>query len=409
MENISIQSVEVSKLSWFERRCRQLVFDQLSLLSGALLTIREGNDDHHFGDNKAELKAQLTVLSPQVYVKMVKGGSIGAAESFIEGEWSSNNLTQLIRVFARFQSVLDKLENSQSITAKLKNWLVHRNNRNSQIQAKKNIMAHYDLGNILYEQFLDKEMVYSSAIYADDQQTLEQAQIHKFDKICQRLELKPGETLVEIGTGWGGLAVHAAKHYGVHVTTTTISEEQYQFAKNKIEQLGLTNQITLLKDDYRDLTGQYDKLVSIEMIEAVGKEYFSTFFSQLNRLLKPQGKMLIQAITIADQRFEHYTKNVDFIQKYIFPGGCLPSVTVMSQHLTKYTDMVPEALYDIGLHYAKTLEEWRQRFNANWDKISQHGYDETFKRLWLYYLCYCEGAFLEQRVSTVHFVARKSV
>lgn len=407
MQNVSVQSNEEVKLSWVERRCRSLVFTQLKLLSGASLVLTEGHDEHAFGDPSAALKAEIKVLSPRLYVQLVKGGSIGAAESYIDNDWTSHNLTLVIRVFARFQAVLDKLENQQSLLSRLKHWFIHRNNRNSQLQAKKNIMAHYDLGNELYERFLDKNMVYSAAIYRTADQSLDDAQLNKFKLICQRLDLKPGETLLEIGTGWGGLAIYAAQHYGVKVTTTTISEEQYQYAKNRIETLGLSDNITLLKDDYRLLNGQYDKLVSIEMIEAVGKEYFATFFSQLNRLLKPRGKMLIQAITIADQRFEYYANSVDFIQKYIFPGGCLPSVTVMNQHLTEHTDMVPEALFDIGLDYAKTLNEWRQRFHNNWPEISKHGYDNTFKLLWEYYLCYCEGAFLEQRVSTVHLVARK--
>lgn len=409
MENIRIQSDNEIKHSWFEKRCRQLVFKQFEKLTNAGLTIKEGSNDHYFGDLNAELQSQIIIHEGSTFVDMVKGGSIGAAEAYLSGKWSSNNLVTLIRVFARFQSILDKLEDNKSVFSKIADWLVHRNNRNSMFQAKKNIMAHYDLGNDLYEQFLDDNIVYSSAVFSEPTQSLEQAQLNKFKLICQRLDLKPGESLLEIGTGWGGLAIYAAQHYGVQVTTTTISEQQFQYAKERVNQLGLSDSVTLLKEDYRLLTGTYDKVVSIEMIEAVGKEYFATYFKKLNSLLKPDGKLLLQAITIADQRFDYYANNVDFIQKYIFPGGCLPSVTVMNQHLTKYTEMVPITLADIGMDYAKTLNHWRDRFQKNWSHIHKLGYDEQFKRLWEYYLCYCEGAFLERRVSTVHLVAQKSV
>ena len=250
-------------------------------------------------------------------------------------------------------------------------------------------------------------MMYSSAIYPQEGATLAEAQQHKLLTICQRLELKASDHLLEIGTGWGGLAIYAAQHYGCKVTTTTISDAQHAYAKQRIEELGLTEQITLLKKDYRDLTGEYDKLVSIEMIEAVGFEYLPSFFQQCNQRLKPGGKLLIQSITIADQRFDYYKHNVDFIQRYIFPGGFLPSVTVLTQNLTQHTELVTESISDIGLDYAKTLAHWREAFLNAWSELTQFGYDEKFKRLWLYYFAYCEGAFLERSTSTVHLLARK--
>jgi cyclopropane-fatty-acyl-phospholipid synthase len=225
--------------------------------------------------------------------------------------------------------------------------------------------------------------------------------------ICRRLSLKPSDKVIEIGTGWGGLAIYMAQHIGCHVTTTTISDAQYGYAQQQVERLGLGDRITLLKQDYRELTGQYDKLVSIEMIEAVGHDYLATFFSTCNSLLKPDGKMLLQSITIADGRYQQYRQNIDFIQKYVFPGGCLPSIAVMSQHIAKQTDMVIDEIQDIGLHYARTLHDWGKAFEDSWQELANLGYSDSFKRLWQFYLSYCEGAFIERVISTHHIVARK--
>ncbi|MBA6341393.1 class I SAM-dependent methyltransferase [Colwellia sp. MB02u-10] len=349
----------------------------------------------------------MNIHDSSAYRDFVKGGSIGVAEAYIAGKWSSPDLTAIVRIFARAQQETDALEKQRPWLTKLKDTLLHRSNGNSQAGSKKNILAHYDLGNELYSRFLDPEMMYSSAIYPNEEASLAQAQLHKMSTICQRLELTADDHLLEIGTGWGGLAIYAAQQYGCKVTTTTISDAQHAYAKERIEQLGLADKITLLKEDYRDLTGEYDKLVSIEMIEAVGFEYLPSFFKQCNARLKPGGKLLIQSITIADQRFDHYKQNVDFIQRYIFPGGFLPSITVLTGHLTEYTGLVTESINDIGLDYAKTLAHWREAFLNSWPELKPFGYDEEFKRLWLYYFAYCEGAFLERATSTVHLVARK--
>lgn len=407
MESVNKHVLAVTQPSWLQKRCRALVLKVMESLEGVALTLHEGADKKTFGDAGASLHAHMTIMDWQSYVRIIRGGSIGAAEAYIDGQWTSPDLTKLIRVFARAQAQLDKVEQSQSWFSKLGAKIFHRLNRNTQSKAKQNILAHYDLGNELYSRFLDSNMVYSSAVYDHPEQSLEQAQLNKFEHICQQLELNEQDHLVEIGTGWGGLAIYAAQQYGCTVTTTTISEQQYLYAKARVEQLGLSDKITLLKQDYRELQGQFDKLVSVEMIEAVGKEYYSVFFNKCSSLLKPNGKLLIQAITIADQRFEYYANNVDFIQRYIFPGGCLPSVSKMCEHLAKDTDMVPLQLKDIGIDYALTLREWRHRFDNNWLEIQNHGFDDRFKRLWHYYLCYCEGGFLERKVSTVHLVARK--
>jgi len=395
--------------NWLDKRCRSLVFSVLAKLDHGQIELVDNSQRFlfpEFAENKS-LLGRINIHDSSVYRDFVKGGSIGAAEAYIAGKWSSPNLTTVIRIFARAQQQTDALEQKKPWLTKLKYALLHRSNRNSQTGSKKNILAHYDLGNELYSRFLDPQMMYSSAIYPQAEASLAQAQQHKLSTICQRLELKTTDHLLEIGTGWGGLAIYAAQHYGCKVTTTTISDAQYAYAKQRIEALGLTEQITLLKKDYRDLTGEYDKLVSIEMIEAVGFEYLPSFFQQCNQRLKSGGKLLIQSITIADQRFGYYKQNVDFIQRYIFPGGFLPSVTILTQNLTQHTELVTESIDDIGLDYAKTLAHWREAFLNSWSELTQFGYDEKFKRLWLYYFAYCEGAFLERSTSTVHLLARK--
>lgn len=395
--------------SWFDKRCRSIVHSVFEKLHYGTLEVVEGSNHYYFPNNgdKDNINGKILIHDVSIYQDFVKGGSIGVAEAFIAGKWSSPNLTNVIRIFAKAQQQTDKLESKKSWVNRIKNTLSHWQNRNTQSGSKRNILAHYDLGNELYTRFLDPEMMYSSAIYPTENSSLDEAQNYKLKTICERLSLKQTDHLLEIGTGWGGLAIYAAKHYGCNVTTTTISDAQYQYAEARIQKLGLSNKVTLLKEDYRDLTGSYDKVVSIEMIEAVGYEFLPSFFKQCNDRLMPGGKVLIQAITIADQRFDYYKNNVDFIQKYIFPGGFLPSVNILSQHITEHSDLVVERLDDIGLDYAKTLNDWRMNFLNSWSELTQFGYDDNFKRLWLYYFAYCEGAFLERSTSAVHLVARK--
>jgi cyclopropane-fatty-acyl-phospholipid synthase len=408
MENV--ETINRSKTAkWIDKRCRALVHSVLADITYGQLEIVEASDNHFFPEsgNDAAIKGQLVVHDIGVYRDLVKGGSIGAAEAFIEGKWSSPNLTNVIRIFARAQQETDSLEKNKSWMNKVKGAVSHWQNRNTQSGSKRNILAHYDLGNDLYTQFLDPSMMYSSAIYPSGDSSLNEAQQYKLKTICEKLCLCETDHLLEIGTGWGGLAIYAAQNYGCKVSTTTISDAQFDYAKNKIEELNLGGQITLLKEDYRNLTGSFDKVVSIEMIEAVGYEYLPSFFQQCNDRLKEGGKLLIQSITIADQRFDYYKDNVDFIQRYIFPGGFLPSINILSQHITSHSSLVIESLDDIGLDYAKTLADWRTNFLSSWSNLAILGYDNTFKRLWLYYFAYCEGAFLERSTSTIHLVARK--
>ena len=410
MEQQSTSSANITQendLSWFTSRCRSLVLNALNKIENAGLEIEENGQITFLGNENSELRGKLIVLDPSLYVDFIKGGSIAAAEAYIAKKWTSPNLTELIRVFARCGETLDSVEANKSLLTKLKNFLFHWGNANTQSGSKKNILAHYDLGNELYTRFLDSTMMYSSAIYSNDATDLHAAQLNKLKTICDKLKLSPNDHLIEIGTGWGGLAIFAAKNYGCKVTTTTISDAQYEYAVERVKQEGLEDKITLLKKDYRLLEGKYDKLVSIEMIEAVGHKFMAEFFAKCNSLLKDSGLMLIQAITILDARYEHYRSNVDFIQRYIFPGGCLPSNAVMNQHIAEQTNMMIDNVQDIGLHYARTLYDWRMKFDNAWSELTQFGFDEQFKRLWHFYLRYCEGAFIERVISTHQLVMRK--
>ena len=332
------------------------------------------------------------------------GGSIGSGEAYMQGHWTCDDLSTLVRILLINRNVLEHVDSGAVSLVRPARKLLHWLNRNTRSGSRRNIAAHYDLGNDFYALWLDRRMMYSSAYFESPEVSLDEAAAAKLDLICRKLDLRPGERLLEIGSGWGGFAIFAARNYGCHVTTTTISREQYAFAEARIREAGLEDRITLLAEDYRDLTGRYDKLVSIEMIEAVGHQFHTTFFQKCCELLEPHGKMLLQAITIADQRFEAYKKDVDFIRRYIFPGGCLTSVTNMCEILTEHTDMRVLDLEDIGPHYARTLRIWRERFFGAIDQVRDLGYSEPFIRMWDYYLCFCEGAFEERAIGDVQML-----
>lgn len=402
------QAVSLAPGTFIQRTARSLFISFLRHLQHGYFVLKE-NDQlvGQFGHFDDELHAEVNILCPSAYPKLLLGGSVASGETFMQGKWSSPNLTNVIRIFARNLSVLDKWEKRFKWLTRPGRQLQHFLRRNNPLQAKKNIEAHYDLGNELYTQFLDPTMMYSAAIYPHDEADLHTAQIHKLKTICDKLDLQASDHLLEIGTGWGGLAVYAAKHYGCRVTTTTISEEQHAWAAKWIEQEQLQDKITLLKEDYRNLTGKYDKLVSIEMIEAVGKEYMANYFSKCSELIHDHGSMLLQAIIIDDRRYQSYSKGVDFIQKYIFPGGFLPSQHSINDCLRRYTNMSIRDLHDIGLDYAQTLLHWHDAFMENIENVKQHGYDEQFIRMWQYYLNYCEGGFRERTISTVQLLLGK--
>ena len=392
-----------------EKIAREAIFRLLSKLQVGSLTLHEGPCSHHFGsvDKPHEPQAEVHIHSPAVYSQMLTGGSIGSGEAYMKGYWSSPDAMDVMRIFSANLVLLNKFDASQSVFVKLALKIAHRFNRNTYKGSQLNIAAHYDLGNEFFQLFLDPTMMYSSALFSDKSASLEVASETKLDELCQQLELKADDHLLEIGTGWGGMAIHAAKNFGCRVTTTTISQEQYDFASARVMEEGLEGQITLLCEDYRNLTGEYDKLVSVEMIEAVGHDFYQNYFRMCSGLLKPNGKMVIQAITMADQRYKEARDSVDFIKRYIFPGGCLPSVAVMAQHIARDTDMQIVHLRDITNDYAETLAHWRQRFLANLEAVRGMGFSEEFVRMWDFYLCYCEGGFRERVISTVQLAFAK--
>jgi cyclopropane-fatty-acyl-phospholipid synthase len=386
---------------------RRTVLRQLAQLRHGSLRVLENGELLQFGDPASGLQAEIEVLDPALWSMVAGNGSVGAGEAYIHGYWRSADLTAVIRVFVSNLEVLDGMESGLALIGRPALKALHWINRNTRKGSQKNISAHYDLGNDLFEQFLDPTMMYSAAMFIHADDTLEQAQLNKLERICQKLELKPSDHLLEIGTGWGSMALYAATHYGCRVTTTTLSQEQFAYTRRRIEEQNLQDRVTLLLRDYRDLEGQYDKLVSIEMIEAVGHRFLPTYFKQCAHLLKPDGLMLLQAITIRDQRYEQAKHSVDFIQRYIFPGGALPSMNRMLAVISDETDMNLHHMEDFGLHYARTLHLWHENFKRAHSNLQQLGYDNTFMRLWEFYLCYCEGGFLERTIGTAQLVLAK--
>ena len=388
---------------------RRFMLRVLSRIKVGSLSIHDGDNRYHFGQAgvPGEPQAEILVHNPAAFGKVLTGGTIAAGEAYIAGDWSSPDLTAVTRLFSANMDSIDAMEAGQHWYTRLALKLAHAINRNTHRGSRRNISAHYDLGNDFFRLFLDSTMMYSAALFERAETTLEKAAVDKLDEICRRLELRRDEHLLEIGTGWGGMAIHAATHYGCKVTTTTISRKQYEFARARVRELGLQDRITVLLKDYRALTGQYDKLVSIEMIEAVGHDFYSSYFQCCSRLLKDHGKMVIQAITIPDGRYEQARRSVDFIKRYIFPGGCLPSLEIIARHLARDTDMQMVHLRDITADYASTLAHWRQRFMERLDEVRALGFDRRFIRMWEFYLCYCEGGFRERIIGTTQMAFAK--
>ena len=388
---------------------KRLVFKLFNQLRHGELVIQDGDTTHRFGGGDVSIAPSATVVihEQHAYSRILTGGTMGAAEAYIDGDWSTEQLTDVTRVFSANIPILEAMKHKQNWFIKAGVKLAHAARKNSVSGSRENIAAHYDLGNEFFSLFLDPSLMYSSAVYPKGSDNLAEASQHKLKLICEDLELKPTDHLVEIGTGWGGMAIYAAENYGCKVTTTTISKEQLDYARAEVERRGLQDKVTLLFEDYRNLSGQFDKLVSIEMIEAVGHEYFDTYFGCVSSLLKPNGKAVIQAITINEQRYEDYRKSVDFIKRYIFPGGCLPSLNIISGALTRTTDMQIIDLRDIAIDYAKTLKHWHEAFMAELDAVKSLGFDEKFIRMWRFYLSYCEGGFRERIIGTYQITMAK--
>lgn len=399
----------LSRPRLIDRLARRIILGRLDRLREGCITLEDDGEARSFGreSQRCPLTVTIRVHDPRFFSDIAYGGSIGAGEAYMAGYWSTDDLTGLVRIALCNEDFLNSMDGGVAAFNLPVRSILHWLNRNTRTGSRRNIAAHYDLGNDLFALMLDPTLMYSSAIYPTHDASLHQAQLHRLDRICDKLELGPDDHLLEIGTGWGGLALHAARHYGCRVTTTTISREQYELAQQRVRDAGLDDRITVLMRDYRELEGSFDKLVSIEMIEAIGFNYYDAYFRQCGRLLKADGLMLLQAITIADQRYKATRCSPGFIQRYIFPGGNLPSVTAMLDAMTRHSDMRLFHLEDIGPHYARTLRDWHDNVRANEDRIRQLGYSDVFLRMWAFYLCYCEGSFLERAIGNVQMLLVK--
>jgi cyclopropane-fatty-acyl-phospholipid synthase len=355
-----------------------------------------------FGDGESPIA--LRIRDWNFGRRVVFNGDIGFAESWIAGEWETDDLSGLLVLLAsnieRFRQVFEG-----SVFGKTLNWIRHLSRENTREGARRNILEHYDLGNRFYETWLDRTMTYSSARF-DQAQDLETAQLEKYRALARRLDLKPGEHVLEIGCGWGGFAEVAAQEFGARVTGLTISDEQLAYARERMNRAGLSRQVDIRRQDYRDVDGQFDKVASIEMFEAVGERYWPTYFGKISNVLKPGGKAALQIITIKDDLFERYRKRADFIQRYVFPGGMLASVSRLREE-TQRAGLAWRGVEAFGLSYAETLSQWARRFSAHWNEISALGFDERFKQLWLFYLSYCEAGFRTGRTDVVHLELAK--
>lgn len=391
-----------------ERIARKGLFSYLAQIERGRITLIDGGERHEFGEGiGAPLHAAITVHDPAFYTDIAFGGSIGSGEAYMSGFWTVDDLTALVRIIVLNGRVLADMEGGMAVLTRPLHWLLHALRRNTKEGSRKNITAHYDLGNDFYSLWLDPTMTYSCNIFEREDATLEEAAIAKYDRICKKLRLGPNDHLLEVGSGWGGFAIHAAKTYGCRVTTTTISRQQHDWTKERIAREGLADRIELLFEDYRDLKGKFDKLVSIEMIEAVGQHYLDTYFRTCSERLKDDGMMALQAITITDQVYKAHVRSADFIKRYIFPGSFVPSISAIAKAVARSTDMKLFHLEDITPHYARTLRTWRERFCANIDAVKKLGYPESFIRMWEYYLCYCEGGFQERYIGDVQMIFTK--
>lgn len=387
---------------------QSLLFKALNAIEFGELVLVINHHEYGFGQPiKNFPKVVVYIHDTKTFHSIIKQGSLGVAESYIKGYWSTSQLTELCQLFLKNLKALQALNNSLGIVEKCHQQWQHLMNRNSEKGSKRNISAHYDLSNALFETFLDKTMMYSSGVFLETNDSLYQASVNKLNRVCDWLALSANDHVLEIGTGWGSMAIHAAQTTGCRVTTTTISKHQYQYTCQRVKALGLEDQITVLCQDYRTLTGAYEKIISIEMIEAVGKAYLPHFFQHCQRLLKPAGKLFIQAITMSDQQVVHYEKKVDFIQAYIFPGGYLPSDQKIKSLQQQETTWRLTQQLDIGMDYAKTLQHWFHNFENQLDTVKQLGFDQQFQNTWRYYLNYCEAGFLEHHIHCMQYLFEK--
>ena len=402
-------ALEGIKVRPIDGLARKFLFGILRKLKRGKITILEGPQRHVFGQSSGRyaLEAVINVHHPRFYSKAVLGGSIGSAEAYMSGFWSADDLTTALRIMALNRDSFERLDKGWSKVSEPLHRTWHILRKNTQSGSRKNITAHYDIGNDFYRLFLDETLTYSCGIFECEESTMQEASMEKYGRICQKLELGSQDKVIEIGSGWGGFAIYAAQNFGCRVTTTTISKQQFMLAKQRIAESGVADRIDLVFKDYRELNGEYDRLVSIEMIEAVGHHYLDAYFRTCSHLLKEDGVMLLQAITIADQVFERHKRTVDFIKRYIFPGSCIPSIAAISSSIARATDLRLFHLEDITPHYAKTLACWREQFFKNIDAVRALGYSDAFIRMWEYYFSYCEAGFAERYIGDVQMLFTK--
>lgn len=396
----------VAKRRLLERIARAALAKALAGLKVGSLTLIDNRGRTVFAGRRphAGPDVSIRISDSRAYPAIAFGGSLGAGESYMEGWWSSDDLTGVVQLMIANRAALERIDGPWRALAPFAQRIAHRAQRNSRRGSRRNIAAHYDLSNEFFALFLDRTMTYSCAVFENGAETLEQASIEKLDRACRKLDLRSGDHLLEIGTGWGSMAMHAAANYGCRVTTTTISREQAALARRRIRDAGLEDRIDVIERDYRDLEGSYDKIVSIEMIEAVGAERYGEFFAACDRLLRPDGAMLIQAIVIRDRYFKRAAATRDWLKKYIFPGSCLPSVSALLSASAESSDLALFHSEDIGPHYPRTLRTWRERFIDSIEDVRRLGFDDRFVRMWDFYLCYCEGAYLERHVGDVQML-----
>jgi len=396
------------RLGWFDRMLKRRVLGALGELRFGEITVVEGDETFVLGRaEEGGLRARVEVRDPRFWRAVALGGTTGAGRAYIEGYWRSPDLPSLVRLLVRNLATTLAMEGGIARLGEMAGRLVHAVRRNTRLGSRRNIAAHYDLGNDFFALMLDETMMYSCAIFEREGMTLADASRAKNERICRKLELSPRDHLLEIGTGWGGFAIHAARRTGCRVTTTTISREQHDFAVRRVREAGLEDRVTVLSRDYRDLDGRFDKLVSIEMIEAIGHAYFDAFFAKCGSLLAPDGMMLLQGIVITDRHYDRARRTVDYIKRYVFPGCCIPSVTALCAAATRTTDLRLFHLEDITPHYVKTLRAWRENFLRRIEEVRGLGYPEEFVRLWEFYLSYCEGTFAERYIGDVQMLFTK--
>jgi len=395
------------ELAPLDRLAKKLVRDRLSAIRYGSLSFVESGWHESYGDANAPLRATVYIEDSRFYRSLAFRGALGGAEAYMDGYWQTHDLTAVIRILALNQPILQDLQSGFASWIRPALSLFHKLHSNTRPGSRRNIAAHYDLGNEFFSLFLDPTLTYSSGIFESTDATMEQASIAKYERVCEKLDLGPEDHVLEIGTGWGGFAIHAASTRGCRVTTTTISGEQHASASQRIDEAGLSDRVEVLFQDYRDLTGRYDKLVSLEMIEAVGSDHLDSFFGVCSDRLKPEGVMLLQAITVPDQDYEAHTRTVDFIKRYIFPGADLVSVLAMNSAAAWSSDLRMTHLEDLSPHYAETLRRWRDKMFENLRELRKLDLDDRFLRMWEFYLCYCEGGFEEREIGVVQAVFEK--